>query len=353
MDTADVSYLRHRAQVTAMLQVACGLLVTLSLLLPGALAVSSYVWVAFTVLAVACWVMSALGLLRRDRFGPVEFLVAVCVADLAVAFSAYVQPGGNLLVLLVMPTLLAGVFASRLLLAVQVGVVGVLTVLVELGGGVGVLGSVVQVLVEVTSIAMVGLVVVALREHVVAALDENRRLSRTDPLTGLANRHGLEERVPGMWNAATRRKEALAVLLLDVDHFAALNEEHGHVKGDRVLLELADLVRARVRSEDVVARFGSGQLVVIAAEPSATRVTETGRRLRRSVEDANLTVPLTVSIGSIRYLPSDLDDPVPTFEALLEDADRALHDAKRAGRNRVVSRTAGDIVIPLPRPKAG
>lgn len=247
------------------------------------------------------------------------------------------RPGGNSnLLLLLWPTLMAAVYLSRRMVGMQVVAVAMVGAVVYRSAEAGIGVAVIQLLVMVASLSIAAGVVVLLRERLTDALHATEAISRTDPLTGLANRRGLDEQLSGVWNAALRRGETIVVLLLDVDHFKIVNDDHGHAVGDQVLAELATTVRSQLRGEDIIARFGGEEIVVVAAD-AAGAAAEIGERLRRGVATAGLAVPVTVSIGCVEHAPRRADEPHATLTALVARADLAMYQAKHAGRNRVVT----------------
>lgn len=159
-----------------------------------------------------------------------------------------------------------------------------------------------------------------------------------DPLTGLHNRRYLEEMMKRDFSRADRSGESLVVAMIDVDHFKRINDAHGHAVGDRVLLQLAEVLLAHVRSSDLVCRFGGEEFVVVmphAEMPGASKRAEKWRTAfaARAVEGREgAVVSCTISIGLARY--RDAGEP---FSACLKRADEALYAAKDAGRDRVAS----------------
>jgi diguanylate cyclase (GGDEF)-like protein/PAS domain S-box-containing protein len=165
-----------------------------------------------------------------------------------------------------------------------------------------------------------------------------------DPLTGLHNRRYLEQTMKRDISRARRSGETLVVAAIDVDSFKSVNDVHGHAVGDRVLLQLADVLLSQVRSSDLVCRVGGEEFVVVmprAEIPGALKRAEEWREAFavRTVDGREgAPVRTTISIGLARFR-----DPSESFAACLKRADEALYAAKNAGRNRVVA-AEGDSV---------
>lgn len=166
----------------------------------------------------------------------------------------------------------------------------------------------------------------------------NRRLEQatlTDPLTGLPNRRYAMRRLRQMWSGTARAGAALACMLVDIDHFKAINETYGHAQGDRALCVVADLLRSSARIDDEVCRIGGEEFLLICANSDAHAARVTAERLRDSVARSGLEhegkpVPLTVSIG-VAVQNAVATDP----DHIMSAADEAVHQAKLGGRNRV------------------
>lgn len=169
-----------------------------------------------------------------------------------------------------------------------------------------------------------------------AYLEELQRLAITDGLTGAYNRRHLIEHLEKEVARSNRHRRPLALLLFDVDHFKRINDTHGHLAGDRVLEELAARLRARfLRKEDLFARFGGEEFVVVLSESDDEQARRAAERLRILVADEpfvveGTTIPVTISIGLASVGPR-----APTSRALLAVADENLYRAKREGRDRV------------------
>jgi two-component system, cell cycle response regulator len=161
------------------------------------------------------------------------------------------------------------------------------------------------------------------------------QLAVSDELTGLYVRRYFQRRLDEEFARFARYGTPFSVLMLDVDHFKAVNDTHGHDAGDAVLREVAALLAHEARETDVVARYGGEEFVVLMPETRCDGATVAGERIRRRIEAhcvacRTASVNVTVSIGIAEVDGSDAD-----AESLQKRADDALYRAKRAGRNRI------------------
>ena len=165
--------------------------------------------------------------------------------------------------------------------------------------------------------------------------DELRRLSLTDALTGLANRHAFHMRLREELRRSRRYRAPLALLLIDVDGLKQVNDEQGHEAGDRVLRDVAGAIRHTLRGTDIGARWGGDEFAIIAPNtgpPAAQRLAHRllGHTKERTRGDG---APLTVSIGLAVFDPTQRRRT--STEMLMRAADEALLRAKDNGRDRV------------------
>jgi diguanylate cyclase (GGDEF)-like protein len=186
--------------------------------------------------------------------------------------------------------------------------------------------ALIQEMVELAAMAIAGL---NLRSKL-----ENQSIR--DGLTNLFNRHFLEIALERELLRAGRNGSTLALMMIDVDHFKAFNDQCGHEAGDLVLRELAGCLQAAVRSEDIVCRYGGEEFVVLLPEISREMALEAAERLRERVATLRLEfrgAPLrqtSISVGLATY-----PEPASNAIDLLRMADRAMYQAKHAGRNQV------------------
>ncbi|MBS1191890.1 MAG: response regulator [Rhodocyclaceae bacterium] len=165
--------------------------------------------------------------------------------------------------------------------------------------------------------------------------------ARTDALTGCANRRHFLELAEHEMARFRRYGGEMSLLMLDLDHFKAINDANGHHAGDLTLMELVRVCRATLREEDVVGRLGGEEFAVLLPQTGRDKAIEAAERLRHAVAKAEVPVPegqpvhFTTSIGVATLTPADA-----SIDMLLGRADQALYEAKGAGRNRVVAASA-------------
>lgn len=172
-------------------------------------------------------------------------------------------------------------------------------------------------------------------EALAQTLDEARAEALLDPLCGLQNRRGFERAVAELFTAQST--QGVAVLLADVDHFKQLNDEYGHLIGDKVLRIIGWTLQSKMRGGDLVARLGGDEFSVLLPQTTLHRAQALAERIRKAVASERITCPdggglrspVTVSIGVA------FGKVVDGFEAILTRADVALYQAKRLGRNHV------------------
>ncbi len=160
-------------------------------------------------------------------------------------------------------------------------------------------------------------------------LEQVQRLAATDGLTKIANRRTFEATLEREVARATRSAEHISLVMIDIDHFKSLNDNHGHQAGDEVLRNVAAALSCECRDFDTPARYGGEEFAVILPGCGPEEAFEIADRLRRSVSLAPSSVPITASAGVATY-PSHAGDA----DTLVKAADDALYASKHAGRNR-------------------
>ncbi|WP_158224570.1 GGDEF domain-containing response regulator [Agaribacterium haliotis] len=177
---------------------------------------------------------------------------------------------------------------------------------------------------------------VNMRDQLREANDQLRLLSQRDALTGLYNRRFFDDKADELWRHAARHKRQLSVLLLDIDHFKRYNDRYGHLAGDECIKAVAKCVSDTAhRSDDVAARFGGEEFIILLPETGFDGAEHLAERLRESVEKLDLPHAgskvgrVTVSVGgaSLRYTTGW------HMSKLIDYADKALYESKSNGRN--------------------
>jgi len=178
--------------------------------------------------------------------------------------------------------------------------------------------------------------IIELHAKLVAAHEALRDQATHDSLTGLWNRSAILGTLEHELARARRQAGPLSVLMADVDHFKIINDTHGHAAGDAVLCEIALRMASAVRPYDSIGRFGGEEFLVVLPGCASADAASVAERVRRRVADTAITLPegsvyVTLSLG----LAMASGDPAGTHETLIRASDRALYEAKAAGRNRV------------------
>lgn len=303
-------------------------------------------WIGWWTLALfALSMLNFLSVERRihssahpERVSALAILITMLLIGLGVALSG--GPRSPALPWMVLP---AAMVAARFRAQVVIAALG-LTIAIVLASTVGThpswtiddpapLIATLALLVGVVSI------VCALQ----AAELHHRDEALIDPLTGLFNRHALIPRFAELTHQARLTAQPVCLLLCDIDNFKAINDDHGHDRGDAALRDIAYELRKRLRSFELVYRLGGEEFLVVLPGLDSDRGAEIAERLRAAVQGARPAgIPMTVSIG-VSAARGELVDYEPLFKA----ADDALYEAKRAGRNAVVHRPAkADAFVP-------
>jgi len=163
-----------------------------------------------------------------------------------------------------------------------------------------------------------------------------------DPLTGLNNRRYLEQRIRSEYAFAKRHQRPLSMLVLDIDDFKHVNDTWGHIAGDAVLRAVGACLTSTLRAEDVAARFGGEEFVLLLRDEDGARSQIAAERIRAQIEHMRVawegqSIGVTVSIGLATFTP---DSNFADGDAILANADACLFRAKQSGRNCVVADVA-------------
>ena len=177
-----------------------------------------------------------------------------------------------------------------------------------------------------------------LRDQLLKKNEELERISRTDALTGIANRHFLMECITRELKRAERYDTPLAYMMVDLDHFKAINDSHGHQVGDDALRVVATVLQKELRAHDVVGRYGGEEFGVVLPETDIAAAKIVAERCRAAIAGTDIPcepkpIVVTASIGMSAFPTRGSK----TVADLIRHADGALYQAKTAGRNRVVA----------------
>ena len=166
---------------------------------------------------------------------------------------------------------------------------------------------------------------------------EVKQQAITDGLTGLYNFRYFQERLEEEVKRAQRFKRPLALIMADIDHFKKFNDTYGHLKGNKVLKSLANILRSNIREVDIVARYGGEEFIIILPEADREEAEKIAERIRSKVEKCNFADEknhperkITISLGITSCFQENI-----TPQGLVQKVDQALYQAKRKGRNRV------------------
>lgn len=165
---------------------------------------------------------------------------------------------------------------------------------------------------------------------------ELMKQAREDALTGVANRRAIWDQAPITLATTARRGKSACLLMMDVDFFKSVNDRFGHAVGDAVLVGIASKLSSHVRQQDMVARVGGEEFMVLLSDIDVENAANLAERLREAIESHEFSLPggdvlrCTVSIGMSMFAGE-----ARSWEGLVQDADNALYCAKRLGRNRV------------------
>ncbi|HEX2012669.1 MAG TPA: GGDEF domain-containing protein, partial [Roseateles sp.] len=184
-------------------------------------------------------------------------------------------------------------------------------------------------------VALFGYLLLSLLRHLDRTQRHLHRQAQLDALTGAYNRRHFLELAEREWSRAKRYEMPCALLLLDVDHFRLVNEQHGQPCGDQLLRRIAEAALETLRQADMLARFGGEEFIVFLPHTDPLGALDVAERIRERVEALGFQwngrdVPVSASLGV-----AALHDHHITLDQLISDADDALHQAKSAGRNCV------------------
>ena len=178
----------------------------------------------------------------------------------------------------------------------------------------------------------------AVNQKLEKALARERRLARTDELTGVNNRRYLFDLAERKFAVATRYKQPLSVIMFDIDHFKMINDKWGHIIGDQILTEVAQAVLVELRKADLFGRYGGEEFIIILPMTTSEQAYILAERIRAKVSNQRVQtdkgeISVTISIGIVELHHGEARE---SLESLFNRADETMYAAKQAGRNRTV-----------------
>ena len=183
--------------------------------------------------------------------------------------------------------------------------------------------------------------VLELEKSLKDAYEKIRVLSITDKLTGCYNRTYMDEYLSKEISRATRYQRPISLVMADIDHFKRVNDTYGHQAGDQVLKNFVTIIRDNLRKDvDWIARYGGEEFLMVLPETDFESAMMSAERLRKAVSESAVMhgdreICITASFGVAGFRPSVAENTDVTHEALINQADKALYQAKNEGRNRV------------------
>ena len=195
------------------------------------------------------------------------------------------------------------------------------------------------------AIAVPTIMVTMLRRTLSSLIDEQARLSITDPLTGALNRRGLFDGATPIFRAANRTGRRIAMLVIDIDHFKRINDAHGHAAGDAILVDVTTMLGDNVPDDALVARTGGEEFTILMAVDDEAQLRDIAARLCLTV---HAHAGVTISVGGVTADPAELHDGDSTLtsrslDQLIAPADHLLYAAKHLGRNRSVVSSIAEV----------
>ena len=160
--------------------------------------------------------------------------------------------------------------------------------------------------------------------------------ANTDNLTKILNRHAFMSRAEEEVLSCIQNNERLAIIMCDVDHFKRINDNFGHPAGDRILMDLAEVLQSQMRKNDMLARYGGEEFIMLLRNEETDSIAKLAERIRQKVEQYDFSfedtqIPTTLSIGVCNRTGIEIH----SLSALIKEADNALYQAKNNGRNSV------------------
>ena len=181
-------------------------------------------------------------------------------------------------------------------------------------------------------------------EKIMELNEELKELSQKDPLTSVYNRYILKSHAKTMIHEAEETNCPLSILMIDIDHFKQVNDRYGHLIGDEILVKLSNFLKQHLRTEDLIIRYGGEEFILFLPYTQKNQASIVAEKLRLAVERHNFQteagkINITISIGGTCVCAKNPMQGVDSMRKLLREADEALYEAKKRGRNQAVLTT--------------
>jgi diguanylate cyclase (GGDEF)-like protein len=301
-----------------------------AILLATAIFRDAWAWLPLATLVAALAVGPVAVRNRHVRPELVELVISL-VLTIAMAFAAAAGGGTSSPIVFLLPigVALSALRASPWSIAICSAVTAVVFLAASLAFDAGAVAAEPLPMLAVL-VMMLGVTLASIT--LARAEISHRGASTVDPLTGLLNRHGLDDRFEELRQQALVTAAPISVVLFDLDHFKRINDEHGHDAGDRLLRGVADAVRGTLRTFELVYRVGGEEFLILLPGIDGWEAESVAEQLRAAVErlGPESGIPITASFGVSGAAGAEID-----FERLYRQADEALYVAKRGGRDRV------------------
>jgi len=198
---------------------------------------------------------------------------------------------------------------------------------------------------ELAARVAIGRRMISLEDSLLVTQERLERLATYDGLTGLLNRQAVMERAETELARARRTRTSVGAIMIDVDHFKRVNDGRGHLQGDRVLVAIAQILTDQVRPYDLVGRWGGEEFLVVLPDARPQDAQLVAERVRRTIAESEIaldggeSIHVQVSAGVAARVP----DGSP-IDSLIKEADDALYEANRNGRNQVLMASQSGLV---------
>lgn len=275
-----------------------------------------------------------------------------CLATVFFAYFDLTQPHGVTVVISYVSILGFGLLARSRRLIVFFGLLG--SILSIIGYYYSPEGPYAEFAVINRQLVVVAIATITITSHMFMTQQQEferimYKIANTDQLTQIPNRRALMVEIEGRIAEAERYHKELSILLFDIDDFKKINDQHGHLFGDKILIDISKVCMDWLRDTDFIGRYGGEEFLIICPHTSLEGAVALGERIRTAIESKSFSKGLKTTKTTISVGVSTYNNELNTLERLLNSADQALYRAKAAGKNCVRSIEEPANVIEPPR----